>query len=228
MVVLRGGRGMTVPTPHFLLFSEAANAGPGRGRAARWHFCLESPDGERLVEAMDEEATHDGERLELLAVVRGLEALDEPARITLITPSRYVHRGLRYGLKEWRDNQWCWERFGSMVSVRDRDLWERLDRALQIHDVRCRVWNAFPVVHALDAAPAMAGSLAHEPVAPVGRESEAATAAVSSIRAQGARRTRALMAARQQAQRGRLWGTVVRTMVARLLGRRTLANGMAG
>jgi hypothetical protein len=89
----------------------------------------------------DEEATACGERLELLAVVRGLEALDGPARVTLVTKSRYVSRGLRFGMAEWRVNDWQWERFGRVVPVKDHDLWQRVDRALLFHQVECQAWQ---------------------------------------------------------------------------------------
>ena len=82
-----------------------------------------------------------GERLELLAVVRGLEALDQPSRVTLVTPSKYVHRGLLYGLEEWRTNGWSWEHFGQMVPVKNRDLWQRLDRALGFHELEFQPWR---------------------------------------------------------------------------------------
>ncbi len=89
----------------------------------------------------DEETTACGERLELLAVVRGLEALDGPARVTLVTKSRYVSRGIRCGLTEWRANDWQWERFGRIVPVKDHDLWQRVDRALLFHKVDCQAWQ---------------------------------------------------------------------------------------
>lgn len=89
----------------------------------------------------DEETTACGERLELLAVVRGLEALDGPARVTLVTKSRYVSRGIRSGLSEWRANDWQWERFGRIVPVKDHDLWQRVDRALLFHAVDCQAWQ---------------------------------------------------------------------------------------
>jgi hypothetical protein len=82
-----------------------------------------------------------GERLELLAVVRGLEALDGPARVTLVTRSRYVSRGIRFGITEWRANEWQWERFGRVVPVKDHDLWQRVDRALLFHRVECQSWQ---------------------------------------------------------------------------------------
>lgn len=89
----------------------------------------------------DSESAMCGERLELLAVVRGLEALDGPARVTLVTRSRYVSRGIRFGITEWRANEWQWERFGRVVPVKDHDLWQRIDRALLFHKVECQSWQ---------------------------------------------------------------------------------------
>jgi len=91
-----------------------------------------------------------GERLELLTVVRGLERLDRPARVTLMTASPYVREGIRRGVAEWRKNNWQWEFFGQMAPVRNRDLWERVDRAMQYHQVDCRTWR-FDQAHALPA-----------------------------------------------------------------------------
>ncbi|MCO6455762.1 MAG: hypothetical protein J5I93_10745 [Pirellulaceae bacterium] len=106
-----------------------------------WHFQLESVHGDLRLSAGDFEAAVSGERLELLAVVRGLEALDQPSRVTLVTPSRYVHRGLRFGLSPWRDNQWRWECFGELAPVKNADLWRRVDRALDFHRLECRLWR---------------------------------------------------------------------------------------
>ncbi|MEX2027052.1 MAG: RNase H family protein [Pirellulaceae bacterium] len=127
---------MTVPAPHFLLYSQAqldaAQAGCGQ-----WRFVLESADGAARLEAADEEAAS-AQRLELLAIVRGLEALDQPSRVTLVTGSRYVSRGIRFGLTQWREDGWQWERYGEMSPVKDHDLWRRVDQALQFHEVECR------------------------------------------------------------------------------------------
>jgi ribonuclease HI len=126
-----------IAAPHFLLFSES------RRRSAKappcdWRFVLQSVDGSSRLEATDAEPAVRGERLELLAVVRGLEALDQPSRVTLVTPSKYVTRGLSYGLPDWRENDWNWEHHGQMVPIKNRDLWQRLDRALAFHRVQCR------------------------------------------------------------------------------------------
>jgi ribonuclease HI len=124
--------------PHFLLFSQADVT---RQATGRWHFILESVDGETTIEASDEEPGLRKERLELLAVVRGLEALDQPSRVTLVTSSQRITRGFRSGLEEWRNCRWRWERDGRWVPIKNRDLWQRVDRALSFHRVECRTWQ---------------------------------------------------------------------------------------
>ncbi|MGA7105807.1 MAG: RNase H family protein [Candidatus Deferrimicrobiaceae bacterium] len=128
---------MKAATPHYLLFSESCR----QREQGQWRFVLQSIDGLKQFEAGDDEPDVQGERLELLAVVRGLEALEQPSRVTLVTPSKYVNRGLTYGLDEWRANDWQWEHYGEMVPVKNRDLWQRVDRALSYHELECRTWR---------------------------------------------------------------------------------------
>ena len=125
--------------PHYLLLTDSV----GRTCQAReWRFVLQPTGaGERIV-ASDVEEDADGMRLDLLAVVRGLEALDGPSRVTLLAANRFVRRGIRRDLAQWRERDWCWERFGQLVPIRDLDLWQRVDRALAIHQVECFAWNA--------------------------------------------------------------------------------------
>ena len=130
--------------PHFLLLCEATPRTNRRAPGGRWRFLLESLSGEVRLEAAHAEPDVSGERLELLAVVRGLEALDQPSRVTLVTRSRNVARGLRYGLDAWRDSDWQWERFGRMMPVKNGDLWRRIDGALRYHAVECRTWRLDP------------------------------------------------------------------------------------
>jgi ribonuclease HI len=137
---------MTAKAPHFVLFSESKAVSPpcdaGRGgcdeSARYWHFVLRTEEGSVALDVQDEEADASGERLALLAVVRGLEALPEPSRVTLVTTSGWIRRGLRFGLDSWRDHQWQWERFGKMAPIKNADLWQRVDRALRYHEVDCR------------------------------------------------------------------------------------------
>lgn len=139
---------MMESAPHYLLFSESRATGMAEdGQAAcpsgrgQWRFVLETIDGQIRLEAADEESGAEEDRLALLSVVRGLEALEQPSRVTVVTTSRYVSRGFLFGLQEWRDNGWRWERFGEMTPIKNRDLWQRVDQAMQYHQVQCRVWR---------------------------------------------------------------------------------------
>jgi len=134
---------MNVPRPHFQLFSHAsasraaAHAGSDDS-SGEWRFILKREDGQVEAQAADEEPGTPADRLELLAIVRGLEALDQPSRVTLFTASRYVARGLRFGLESWRESDWQWERFGQMQPVKNADLWQRIDQAMRFHQVDVR------------------------------------------------------------------------------------------
>ena len=128
--------------PHYLMYTDyATDIDSDNEMGGRWHFVLQSLDGEDYLDVACLEQGVTGERLELLAVVRALESLDQASRITLVTPSRYVSRGLKFGLPKWRLANWRWERFGMMVPIKNGDLWQRVDNALKIHDVNCRRWR---------------------------------------------------------------------------------------
>ncbi len=138
---------MNSSTPHYFLHSTLV----GDRESGRWRFVLRAIDGSDHLEAEDVEAGTPRDRLELLVVVRGLEALGQPSRVTLMTPSTYVREGIRYGLSEWRRNGWRWEFFGQMVPVKNCDLWQRVDTALRFHEVECRTWR-FDQPHPLPSA----------------------------------------------------------------------------
>ena len=135
---------MTSPKPHYLLFCDgnvSANGESAGLQRGRWRFVLEDLVSGVRVEATDQENACAPDRSALVAVLRGLEALEQPSRVTLVTTSRYVTRGLQYGLSEWRENDYSWEHFGAVQPIRNADIWKRIDRALGYHQVQCR-WMA--------------------------------------------------------------------------------------
>ena len=135
---------MTAPKPHYLLFCDgnvSANGESASSQRGRWRFVLEDLVSGERTEATDQENGCAPDRSALVAVLRGLEALEQPSRVTLVTTSRYVSRGLQYGLTEWRDNDYSWEHFGAVQPIRNADIWKRIDRALAYHQVQCR-WMA--------------------------------------------------------------------------------------
>jgi len=135
---------MTAAKPHYLLFCDgnvSANGESAGSQRGRWRFVLEDLVSGERIEATDQEIGCAPDRSALVSVLRGLEALEQPSRVTLVTTSRYVTRGLQYGLTEWRDNDYSWEHFGAVQPIRNADIWKRIDRALAYHQVQCR-WMA--------------------------------------------------------------------------------------
>lgn len=131
---------MNRAAPHYLLLAESQTKKPD-GQGGIWRFVLEQVNGSERIEVEDTEPGVRGERLQLLSVVRGLEALEQPSRVTLVTPSHYVGRGIRTNLAVWREKDYVWERFGELVPVKNSDLWRRIDRAMKFHELECRVWH---------------------------------------------------------------------------------------
>ena len=70
--------------------------------------------------------------MELMAVIMALEALKEPCSVTLSADSSYVLNGIDNWIHGWKRRGWK-TRDGKPVA--NRDLWQRLDAAREVHDV---------------------------------------------------------------------------------------------
>ncbi|MGI9518633.1 MAG: RNase H family protein [Pirellulaceae bacterium] len=132
---------MVATAPHFLLLAETQSYAEESRNGGFWRFVLQQVDGSEYLEVSDNEPDITGERLQLLAVIRAFEAIGQPSRVTLVTGSQYVIRGIRRDLDTWREMNWMWERFGELHAIKHAPLWQRLDRALQFHTVQCRAWR---------------------------------------------------------------------------------------
>lgn len=72
-------------------------------------------------------------RMELLAVIKALEALKERCRINLYSDSKYVVDAVTKGwAKKWQANGW---KKADKSRALNTDLWERLLALLDYHDV---------------------------------------------------------------------------------------------
>ncbi len=165
---------MHAAMPHFLLFCEshrslAADDGPSRGK---WRFVLQSLETTDRFEASDEEKLDSTGRLDLWALVRGLEALNQPSRVTILTASRYISHGLNHGLAEWSRNKWRWERFGQRSRVRNSDLWQRIEHAQSFHELQCRTWRFDGASAAISAVGGSSAVRSREMSRPTNRTSQ--------------------------------------------------------
>jgi ribonuclease HI len=149
----------------FELFTDGACSGnPGPGG---WGFILRGPGiaGDR-VESGGEPATTNN-RMELLAVIRGLERVPDGAAVLVTTDSEYCVKGLTEWMDGWKRRGW---RKADKKPVMNKDLWERLDaqRArVRVRAAWIRGHNEHPenercdrlAVAAIDAVRATGGSV---------------------------------------------------------------------
>jgi ribonuclease HI len=73
--------------------------------------------------------------MELVAAIRGLESLEQDARVQVYTDSQYVRNGILEWMKSWKSNGW---RTAAGKPVKNRDLWLVLDEASGYRQVEWR------------------------------------------------------------------------------------------
>lgn len=118
------------PRPHVLLFTDGACSGnPGPGG---WGFLLRHPTTGKAREGSGGEPDTTNNRMELTAVIRGLEALTRSSRVDLTSDSKYVLDGLREWLPAWKARGW---KTAAKKPVKNQDLWQRLDELMAEHQV---------------------------------------------------------------------------------------------
>ena len=101
------------------------NPGPGG-----WAYILRH--GEHKREAFGSEPQTTNNRMELTAAIMALEALTRPALVEIHTDSQYVKDGIGKWIHGWKRNGW---KTSDKKPVKNAELWQRLDAALQRHQV---------------------------------------------------------------------------------------------
>jgi ribonuclease HI len=107
----------------------SGNPGPGG-----WACLLRSGSHERELYGSDPATTNN--RMELMAVIEGLAALNRPCRVTVHIDSAYVmHAVVKNWIPAWQKRGW---KTAAKTPVANQDLWERLIAELARHDVAWR------------------------------------------------------------------------------------------
>jgi ribonuclease HI len=88
------------------------------------------------LERSDGEQESTNNRMELTAVVRGLEALKQASHVELFTDSVYVGKGISEWLPKWKANGWRRKERNKLVPIANEPLWRKLDALLAKHKVK--------------------------------------------------------------------------------------------
>jgi ribonuclease HI len=109
------------------------------------------------------EADTTNNRMELMAAIQSLEALSGSCTVDLYTDSQYLAEGASTRLPVWIAAGW---RTAKKTPVLNRDLWERLIRAMRSHTVTVR-WTRGHAGDAMNIRADRLATAAREAAAPM-------------------------------------------------------------
>ena len=110
------------------IFTDGACSGnPGPGG---WGAILRSGGHEKEISGGEKLTTNN--RMELMAVIQGLNAIKKASPVMVHTDSRYVMDGATKWLPRWKANGW---KTADKKPVKNIDLWLRLDEAIKRHQI---------------------------------------------------------------------------------------------
>ena len=104
------------------------NPGPGG-----WGALLIFGENEKEIFGGETETTNN--RMELCACIEALDQLSRRCRVRVFTDSTYVKDGIQSWLRNWKRNNW---KTAAKKPVKNRDLWEKLDKLSARHDIEWR------------------------------------------------------------------------------------------
>ena len=116
---------------HVLIYTDGAcSPNPGMGG---WGAVLISKKHQQRKEISGSEASTTNNRMELTAAVEALSSLKQPCRVELYTDSSYLRNAFEQKwLQNWQSKNW---RTSGGKPVLNRDLWEKLLKVSQLHEV---------------------------------------------------------------------------------------------
>ena len=115
------------------LYTDGACSGnPGPGG---WAFILRCDTTGKELERSDGTSDTTNNQMELMAVIRGLESLKEPCKVTLYADSTYVLQGMKSWMAGWKSRGWKRKEGSRLVPVKNVELWKELDGLMQTHEI---------------------------------------------------------------------------------------------
>ena len=113
------------------IFTDGACSGnPGPGG---WGALLRFNGSEKELFGGERHTTNN--RMEMMAAIMALESLKRPIAAVLSTDSSYLKNGITKWLPGWKAKNW---RTADNKPVKNVDLWQRLEKAVERHQVQWR------------------------------------------------------------------------------------------
>lgn len=113
---------------HITIYTDGAcrgNPGPGG-----WGALLFYGKHEKILSGAEDNTTNN--RMELMAAIQALAALQQPCKVDLHTDSQYVQKGISEWLPGWKKRGWV---KADKKPVKNADLWQALEHEASRHQV---------------------------------------------------------------------------------------------
>ncbi|MCG8673283.1 MAG: ribonuclease HI [Pseudomonadales bacterium] len=113
------------------IFTDGAckgNPGPGG-----WGALLRFKGVEKTLNGGEKNTTNN--RMEIMAAIRALQALNRPCDVVLTTDSQYLRKGITEWIHGWKKKGW---KTAAKKPVKNADLWQELDSETEKHEIEWR------------------------------------------------------------------------------------------
>ena len=98
----------------------ACSGNPGKGG---WGVLIKNDNNITELSGSEDNTTNN--RMEMLAVIKGLKHINNKSIIIIYTDSRYVMDGITKWIHNWKRNNW---KNSQKKDVKNKDLWMELDQ----------------------------------------------------------------------------------------------------
>ncbi|MCY4414060.1 MAG: ribonuclease HI [Alphaproteobacteria bacterium] len=112
----------------YILYTDGACSGnPGPGG---WGVFMQINSRTKELNGYDPSTTNN--RMEMMAVIKGLLETEENSHVTVYTDSQYLQKGMQEWLSGWKKRNW---KTASGSAVKNKDLWQKLDTLSRVRSV---------------------------------------------------------------------------------------------
>ncbi len=108
----------------------SGNPGPGG-----WAFILRHVTTGKTMEKTGATLPTTNNQMELQALIEGLQSLQRPTRVHVVTDSTYLKQGLTEWIQTWKRRGWNRKTSNGLKPVKNVEQWKQLDELTQIHQL---------------------------------------------------------------------------------------------
>ena len=126
-------RGKSSADAEVIIYTDGGCSGnPGPGG---WAFILRHVTTGKTMEKTGATLQTTNNQMELQALIEGLQSLQRPTRVHVVTDSTYLKQGLTEWIQNWKRRGWKRKTSNGLKPVKNVEQWKQLDELTEIHQL---------------------------------------------------------------------------------------------